>query len=270
MVATPIGNLGDMVPRAVETLQSVALIAAEDTRRTAHLCRHFQISTPLRSYHDHNEQARALELLAVLQSGDDLALVSDAGTPLISDPGFRLVSLAREREIDVCVVPGACAAIAALAGSGLPSDRFLFLGFPPVRARMRWFAEHADESSTLLFYESSHRILASLVDMQEVFGPVRRACVAREITKQYESWKTGSLAEILSWMKDDENQQRGEFVVVIEGIRNAASAADSQIEHHMRLLLKELSLKKAAALTAELLGVGKNRCYQVGLQISAD
>lgn len=269
VVATPIGNLGDMVPRAVEVLQSVDLIAAEDTRRSGQLCSHFDIRTTLVAYHDHNEEAQAKKLIEKLEAGKCIALVSDAGMPLISDPGYRLLSNIRERGFEVTVIPGPCAAIVALAGSGLPSDKFQFLGFPPSKqtARKKWFSDFSNNTETLVFYESSHRILASLKDVAEVFGATRKITLARELTKTYETWLTGDVAEVLSLVQDDPNQQKGEFVVVLEGSAEFMSAADASIAKYMEVLIKELPIKKAAAITAELLGLKKSECYEVGLKV---
>lgn len=267
MVATPIGNLGDMVPRAVECLQSVDLIAAEDTRRTGQLCQQFDIRTPTRAYHEHNEQQQSVELVKLLAKGKQIALVSDAGMPLVSDPGYRLVNAVRVAGMEVTVIPGACAFVAALAGSGLPSDRFTFLGFPPAKklARQKWFESVAISMETLIFYESSHRIQDSLADLQLVLGD-RQACVAREITKTFETWLCGSLSEVQSRMDADSNQLKGEFVVVVQGAPEA-NGSEVEIERYMKAMMQELSIKKAAAITSDLLGARKKDCYQVGLKI---
>lgn len=269
MVATPIGNLGDMVPRAVECLQSVDLIAAEDTRRTAQLCHHFDIRTPMRAYHEHNEVQQAQELVALIVQGQKIALVSDAGMPLVSDPGYRLVREARKAGIDVTVIPGACALIAALAGSGLPSDRFTFLGFPPAKnqARETWFATLATSTETLICYESSHRIRDSLASMQAALGD-RQICVAREITKTFETWIFGTITEVCAAIDADANQGKGEFVVVIQGAEPGQSTS-AEIEQYMAVLMSELPIRKAAAVAAELLGERKNECYQIGLKLKS-
>jgi len=267
VVATPIGNLGDMVPRAVECLQSVDLIAAEDTRRTGQLCQHFDIRTPTRAYHEHNEQQQSTELVELLAKGKNIALVSDAGMPLVSDPGYRLVNCARVAGIEVSVIPGACAFVAALAGSGLPSDRFTFLGFPPAKkqAREKWLESIAFSTETLIFYESSHRIRDFLNDLQSVLGD-RQVCVAREITKTFETWLCGSLSEVQFRMDSDSNQLKGEFVVVVQGAPESNGSA-VEIERYMKAMMQELPIKKAAAITSDLLGARKNDCYQVGLKI---
>ena len=269
VVATPIGNLSDMVPRAVEVLQSVDVIAAEDTRRTGQLCGHFGISTRLMAYHDHNEKAQLEKLLGFLLAGKSVALVSDAGMPLISDPGYPLVKCIRERDVPVVVVPGPCALVVALAGAGLPADRFQFFGFPPHKqqARVKWLSALASHSETLVFYESCHRILATLQDIAEAFGSQRSICVARELTKQYETWLSGTVTEVISMVSGDANQQKGEFVLVVGGNPDLDVTDDVQISHYMQRLMEEVPIKKAAALTADLLGVKKNYCYQLGLDI---
>ena len=268
VVATPIGNLGDMVPRAIACLQSVDVIAAEDTRRTGQLCSHFDIDTKLRAYHDHNEERQADQLMALIQKGQSVALVSDAGMPLVSDPGFRLVRAAREANVDVTVIPGPCALVVALAGSGLPSDRFLFMGFPPARekARVDWFVSSKAETATLICYESSHRIQASLETLQSVYGPARRICLGRELTKTHETWLNGSVAEVLADVVADPNQRKGEFVMVIEGAPEKQSKSEREIGRYMELLMQDLPIKKSASIVAKLLGARKKDCYAIGLK----
>lgn len=269
VVATPIGNLGDMVPRAIECLQSVDIIAAEDTRRTGQLCSHFDIRTTLRAYHDHNEEQLAAQLVEQIKNGKNIALVSDAGMPLVSDPGFRLVRAAREANVDVTVIPGPCALVTALAGAGLASDKFLFMGFPPSKekARTDWFTAEAAQTATLICYESSHRIEASLQTLKAVFGVDRKICICRELTKTYETWIHGTIDQVIEQVDADPNQRKGEFVVVIEGASGKASVGDVDIARHMTLLMKELPIKKAAAITAELLNLRKKDCYDIGLSL---
>jgi len=269
IVATPIGNLDDMVPRAIECLQSVDVIAAEDTRRTGQLCSHFDIRTNLRAYHDHNEQQQATQLVSLIQQGQNIALVSDAGMPLVSDPGYRLVRAAREASVDVTVIPGPCALVVALAGAGLPSDRFLFMGFPPAKekARADWFLESRAETATLICYESSHRIQASLQTLKSVYGTERKICLGRELTKTYETWIHGTIAEVVGQVEADPNQRKGEFVMVIEGASGTVEVGDAEISRYMESLMKELPIKKAAAITADLLGESKKRCYELGLKL---
>lgn len=269
VVATPIGNLGDMVPRAIECLQSVDVIAAEDTRRAGLLCSHFGIATKLRAYHDHNEEQQAVQLVEMMRQGQKIALVSDAGMPLVSDPGFRLVRAAREAGIDITVIPGPCALVTALAGAGLPSDRFLFMGFPPAKSKARsdWFAEVINEAVTLICYESSHRIQSSLQTLQDVLGEGRKICLARELTKTYETWISGSVEEVINQLEQDEDQRKGEFVLVIEGADQKPEVEVEVVRRHMDILMAELPIKKAAAITAELLSVSKKYCYDIGLAL---
>lgn len=270
VVATPIGNMNDMVPRAVEVLQSVDMIAAENPRHSRRLLEHFSITTPLTPYHDHNEIQQSAKLISSLEAGQNLALISDAGTPLVSDPGYRLVNMAINRGIRVTPVPGACAAIAALSASGMPSDRFLFEGFPPAKAKARgaFFSALKNATQTLIFYEAPHRILASLEDMAAIFGPEREAVLAREVTKTFETFLTGSLEHLISLVSTDKNQQRGEIVVLIKGNPASASMGETAQMKILAILMKELPLKKAAALTAEITGGNKKTLYQQGISLN--
>lgn len=266
VVPTPIGNLADMVPRALSILQTADIIAAEDTRHSGKLMQHFQISTPMVAYHDFSSEQRCQELLQRLESGQNVALISDAGTPLISDPGYRLVALARQQGIEVIPVPGACAAIAALSASGLPSDRFTFEGFPPAKsgARKQCFTQQRENPRTLIFYESPHRIAASLGDMVEVFGPDRRLVMAREISKTFETFLSGTTASVLARVSADANQQKGEIVLLVEGFRPVVEqdGPGGEARRVMQILLDaELSVKQAAALAASITGDKKNRLY---------
>ncbi len=263
VVATPIGNLSDLTPRALETLRGVDAICAEDTRRTGQLLSHFGVSTPLVPLHEHNEEAIAARIVSRLQEGQSLALVSDAGTPLVSDPGYRLVRAVRAAGIRVSPVPGACAAIAALSVAGLPSDRFVFEGFLPAKASAR--REHlrtlASEPRTLVFYESSHRIAESLADLVGAFGPQRPAAIARELTKLFETVLDGDLASLLLQVESDDNQRKGEFVVMVQG---AGDDADAQLAEGLRVhaLLKEhLPPSTAAKLAADITGAPRKALY---------
>lgn len=271
LVGTPIGNLDDMVPRAIEVLQSVDFIAAEDTRRAGQLLQHFSISTPTQAYHDHNESQASEAFIGKILDGQSLALISDAGMPLISDPGYSLVQLAREKGVEVSVVPGPCAAILALCASGLPTDQFGFYGFPPAKssARRKWYSELAERAETLVFYESPHRILGSLEDAAESFGSDRQISLARELTKKFETWYLGSFEEVMQRIESEDHAQKGEFVLVIAGSRGQP-AEDSEIERLMKILIPDLGVKKAAAAVAEILGVKKNLCYQIGLDLKAE
>jgi 16S rRNA (cytidine1402-2'-O)-methyltransferase len=263
VVATPIGNLGDLSPRALETLRTVAAICAEDTRHTRQLLAHFGIDKPLVALHEHNEDALAQRLVARLLAGESLALVSDAGTPLVSDPGFRLVGAARAAGIKVSPVPGACAFIAALSVAGLPSDRFVFEGFLPAKAaaRRERLQQLAGEVRTLAFYESSHRIQDTLADLAQVFGPTRRAVIARELTKLFETVLDGTLAELHAAVAADANQRKGEFVVLVQG---AGDAADARIAAGRRLyarLAEHLPPSTAARLAADMSGAPRKALY---------
>ena len=269
VVATPIGNLDDISARALRVLREVALIAAEDTRHSARLLQHFGIATPLVACHEHNEREQGSRLVQRLLAGEDLALVSDAGTPLISDPGYHLVRNARAAGVRVVPVPGACALIAALSASGLPSDRFVFEGFLPARsgARRQRLQALVEESRTLIFYEAPHRLLESLGDMRELLGGERPAVLARELTKTFETIKGAPLAELHDWVAADANQQRGECVLLVEGWQapEGEAALSAEALRVLDLLLTELPLKRAAALAAEITGVRKNLLYQEAL-----
>ena len=270
VVATPIGNLDDISARALNILRSVALIAAEDTRHSARLMQHFGISTPLAACHEHNERDQGGRFLARLQAGEDVALISDAGTPLISDPGYHLVRQARAAGIKVVPVPGACALIAALSAAGLPSDRFIFEGFLPAKAvgRRARLESIKEEPRTLIFYEAPHRILECLQDMEAVFGGERQALLAREITKTFETLKGLPLAELRAFVESDTNQQRGECVVLVAGwtAPESEDAVSSEAMRILDLLLEEMPLKRAAALAAQITGERKNVLYQVALE----
>jgi len=263
IVATPIGNLGDLSPRALDTLRTVAAICAEDTRHTRQLLSHFGLERPLLALHQHNEDAQAAQLVARLLAGDSLALVSDAGTPLVSDPGFRLVSAARAAGVRVSPVPGACAAIAALSVAGLPSDRFVFEGFLPAKtsARRERLSKLTSETRTLMFYESAHRIEETLADMAAAFGGERRAVIARELTKLFETVLDGPLAALRMRVSADADQRKGEFVVIVEG---AGEDADAKIVEGQRLYAKlseYLKPSQAAKLAAELSGAPRKALY---------
>lgn len=269
VVATPIGNLQDLTPRALQVLRDVSLIAAEDTRHSARLLQHFGIATPMTACHDHNERDKGRRLVERMLAGDDIALISDAGTPLISDPGFHLVRQAREAGIKVSPVPGACALIAALSAAGMPSDRFAFEGFLPAKAHGRQQRLQAllEEPRTWLVYEAPHRLLDCLRDMQQVLGAQRRVLLARELTKTFETLHAAPLDELVAWVAADTDQQRGECVLVVEGAPEPeADEVSAQALHVLDLLLAELPVKRAARLAAEITGVRKNLLYQVALE----
>jgi 16S rRNA (cytidine1402-2'-O)-methyltransferase len=264
VVATPIGNLDDLSARAQQVLRDVALVAAEDTRHSAPLLARHGISTRLAALHEHNERDEAARLVARLQAGEDIALISDAGTPLVSDPGFRLVRAARAAGIVVSPVPGPCAAIAALSVAGLPSDRFVFEGFlaPKSGARRERLAELAGEARTLVFYESSHRVRECLDDMAAVFGAQRPAVLARELTKLFETVLDDTLAGLVARVAADPNQERGEFVLLVGGRPEQEDARLAEGRRVFALLREELPPARAAKLAAAITGAPRKALYE--------
>jgi 16S rRNA (cytidine1402-2'-O)-methyltransferase len=264
VVATPIGNLGDMSPRAIEVLRGADLIAAEDTRHSQRLLEHFEINTRAIAYHDHSDSRALSKINQCLAGGGSVALISDAGTPLISDPGYRLVRDAHENDFSVTAIPGPCAAIAALSVCGLATDRFLFEGFLPAKegARLNRLAELEGEAATLIFYEAPHRILDSLGSLVAAFGGEREAMLARELTKTFETAKSGTLQELVDFVGADSNQRRGEIVLVVAGKRGVAAEIDEQAARWLRRLAQELPAKRAAAVVADCTGLRKNALYQ--------
>ena len=272
VVATPIGHLDDMTFRAIDVLKSVSLIAAEDTRQSAQLLKHFNINTPLTACHDHNESNKINQLIDKLKAGENLALISDAGTPLISDPGFKLVRAAQEHGIRVVPVPGACAAIAALSAVGLPSDRFSFEGFLPSKSsqRLAQLEKLKDEMQTLIFYEAPHRILDCVKDMLQVFGADRPVGFAREITKTFETIKKMTLGELLHFVEKDANQQKGEIVLVVGGATQEKDLEQDKLDELLKRLLQDLSVKAASQLAADLTGIKKKIAYQRALELTAE
>lgn len=270
IVATPIGNLGDVSQRAISTLQSVDLVAAEDTRHSMKLLQHLAINTPCVAFHEHNERDKTAQLISKLQAGKSIALISDAGTPLLSDPGYHLVKAAHAEGIPVVPVPGASALLAALVAAGLPTDRFVFEGFLPSKklARSKYLAGLQHETGTLVFYEAPHRILATLQDMVDIFGSEREAVLARELTKTYETVHRARLGELLEWVGGDANQQRGEIVLVVAGAPPRLDEALSpEVMNILSILLAHLPLKQATAIAAELTGQKKNRLYEAALKM---
>lgn len=269
VVATPIGNLDDLSPRACQILAGVDRIAAEDTRHSRPLLNHFGIKKPMISLHEHNEREQVNKLMKKLCDGESIALISDAGTPLISDPGFHLVGAAHREGISVVSVPGPSALIAALSVSGLPTDRFLFEGFLPSRSSQR--KEHlrqlVDETGTLVFYESCHRIVASTSDMLEIFGEDREAVIVRELTKKFETVKAGSFQTLSKWLEEDKNQQKGEFVVLVHGApKQDSGKIGAEEKKVLSVLLEELPVKQASALASKITGVSKNLLYKQALK----
>lgn len=264
VVATPIGNLGDMSSRAVEILRHADLIAAEDTRHSLRLLEHFGIETRLIAYHDHSDMRSVDKIDECLGGGGVVALVSDAGTPLISDPGYRLVRYAHEQSYAVRAVPGPCAAIAALSVSGLATDRFYFEGFLPAKtiARANRLRALKGEAATLIFYEAPHRILDCLAALEAEFGPDRQVMMAREITKAFETVKCGTVSELLDFVGGDSNQRRGEIVLVVAGKPQTDTELDEATAALLRRLAEELPAKRAAAVVADITGVRKKALYQ--------
>ena len=268
LVATPIGNLDDITQRAVSVLTAVDIIAAEDTRHSQRLLSALSISTRLVSYHEHNEDAMSETIIRHLREGKAVALISDAGTPLVSDPGYRLVSRIHDEQLDLVPVPGACAAIAALSVSGLPTDRFSFEGFPPSKAaaRLRFFEQRVSYRQTVVFYESCHRIEGMLDDMLQVYGGDRRICFCRELSKTFETVRRASLTEIAAWVHADEDQRKGEIVVVVEG-DNREHGDDERVDAYLRVMMKSLPVKQAVALVSELTDENRNRIYKRALEL---
>lgn len=264
IVATPIGNLSDITHRAVEVLQSVDVIAAEDTRHSKYLLQHYQIKTHCIALHEHNEAQQTQRIIEQLTEGRSVALISDAGTPLISDPGYQLVKQVSQQGHEIVPIPGPSALIAGLCVSGLATDRFVFEGFLPVKTkgRLERLENLRQEPRTIIFYESPHRILEFLQQLIDAFGPEREAAIARELTKKFETIYRGSLQEILQPLEQHAEQQQGEFVVMLSG---AAKCQDEEIDTAQRIatvLAEELPVKQAAALAAKITGVKKNALYQ--------
>ncbi len=274
VVATPIGNLEDMSPRAARCLAEVDLILAEDTRHSARLLDHLGVSNRVQALHEHNEKQQLERVLALLQQGQHIALICDAGTPLISDPGFQLVRAAREAGVAVTSIPGPCAAVVALSLAGLPTDRFVFEGFPPAKrqARLNYLESLAAEARTLVFYESPHRIIESLRAMASVFGGERRAVVARELTKAFESVYDDTLGVLPETLSEDSNARKGEFVVVVEGAPDVGDAehATVVVSELLARLVEEMPTKKAARLVADLTGHSRNALYQQALAMRSE
>jgi len=270
VVATPIGNLGDLSTRAREVLARVQLVAAEDTRHTRQLLQAFGIDTPLTSLHEHNEMQKSEALISRLIAGEAIALVSDAGTPLISDPGFDLVAAARARGVSIVVVPGPCAAIAALSIAGLPTDRFTFEGFLPAKnaARVAKLRELAGEQRTMVFYEAPHRLMETLRDMAAEFGADRAGSVSRELTKRFETTYTGALSHLAQLAEQNADMSRGEIVIVVSGNPVETSSAALNADQLLRALMDELSPSQAAKIAAKLTGEKRADLYARAMKLS--
>jgi 16S rRNA (cytidine1402-2'-O)-methyltransferase len=268
IVATPIGNISDITYRAIEILQQVDLIAAEDTRHSGKLLNHYQIKKPLFPLHDHNERQRGKVLIEKIKAGQSVALISDAGTPLISDPGYHLVNECRDAGVDVVPIPGACAAIAALSAAGLPSDRFSFEGFLPAKEKGKQDKLKAliEETRTMIFYESPRRVQHTVEQIINIFGSERKLVIARELTKTFESFYTFTADQMLTWLKQDTNHCRGEFVLMVAGAIKDDEAIPQVALNTLALLKEQLPLKKAAALTAQIHDQKKNELYKWGLE----
>jgi len=268
VVATPIGNLGDISERARQTLASVSKIAAEDTRRTNHLLSHIEVNTPCFSLHDHNERQKIDYIVQLLEQGESIALVSDAGTPLISDPGYPLVTALRAKKMSVVAIPGPCALVTALSIAGLPSDRFVFEGFLPSKSsqRLSYLQNLAAETATMIFYESSHRIKACLEDIDTAFGGERRVVITRELTKTFETVLDGSVTELIDILQQDPNQSKGEFVVLVKGAEKKIIELSVESQKLALMLVEYLPGKQAAKIAAEMYGDKKNKIYQFLLE----
>ena len=275
VVATPIGNLSDITARAVQVLQAVDLIAAEDTRHSSGLMKHLAVETPMIACHDHNEAAACKSVLDRLAAGQCVALISDAGTPLISDPGYKIVKSAREQGYRVAPIPGACAVISALSAAGLPTDRFAFEGFLPAKslARQKRLEQLVESSCTLVFYEAPHRIVATLQAMAEIFGEQRQAVLARELTKRYETIIDGTLIDLATQVAADRNQQRGEMVILVSAVvslEEDRSSEEQEADRVLRILLAELPAKQASILAVQLTGLKKNYLYKRAIVLSSE
>ena len=262
--------MGDMTERAQQTLKDVDVIAVEDTRRSGQLLRNFEISTPMIAVHEHNERQICDSLLERIENGESIALISDAGTPLLSDPGYFLVNQAREKNIPVVPIPGVSAVITALSVAGLPTDRFIFEGFLPAKsaARQQKLDKIKDDTRTVIFYEAPHRIVEMLKDCQLVLGGQRKVVLARELTKTFETVHGDVLDDLIPWVEGDENQRKGEFVVLVHGAdAREETGIDAESERILLILLKDLPVKQAAALAANITGLKKNALYQFALSL---
>lgn len=270
LVATPIGDMTDIAPRALGILSTVDIVAVEDKRRSSRLFSHFGIKTPMISYHDHSEEKQVKRIIDELLCGKSVALISDAGTPLISDPGYKLVNAAKDKSIKVSPVPGPCALIAAISASGLPSDRFIFEGFLPSKSipRITKIQNISADSRTIIFYEAPHRILETLIDMIKVIGPSRKIVLARELTKTYETFISGTLESVLQIIEKDLNQQKGEIVIVLAGADSSEKKIETQDSKRiLSVLLEELPLKQAVSLGSKITGIQKNIFYKLALDL---
>lgn len=272
IVPTPIGNLQDITYRAVEVLSQVNLIACEDTRHSQKLLQHLAISTALISYHEHNEQHRTLQLIDKLKQGQDIALISDAGTPLISDPGYNLVNQCRDQGVKVVPLPGPCAAITALSGAGLATNKFIFEGFLPVKdqALEQALSQLVEREHTSIFYESPRRVKQTISKIKQVLGVGRYLVLAKELSKTFETFIGGNADAILEWLDADPAHHKGEFVLMVSGFKKSTDELPSDAVNLLKALMAELPLKKAAAITAAHFDLKKNQLYQFGLNLSGN
>jgi len=270
IVATPIGNLDDITFRAVETLKSVDLVLAEDTRHSQKILNHFDIKTPISAFHDYNEREKCTTVIDKLKQGESIALISDAGTPLISDPGYVLVSVAKKNSVNVVPIPGPSALIAALSASGIPSDCFSFFGFLPSKqnARIKILKTFVSRPETIIVYESPKRILATLTDMLFVFGEAREVCLAKELTKTFETILTTNIPSLIDYITSDLNHQKGEFVLLISSSgKKIQLELDQQLDNLLPVLCSEMGASKAAKLAAKITGIDKKYCYQRAIEL---
>ena len=270
IVATPIGNLDDITFRAVEILKSVDIVLAEDTRHSKTLLSHLDISKPIRAFHEHNEREKTKAIISEIYSGKSIALISDAGTPLISDPGYFLVAQAKKEGLKVVPIPGPTALITALSASGLASDSFTFLGFLPSKktARIKLLIGLAGRTETIIFYESPKRVLATLTDMQTIFGDSREVCLAKELTKAFETIHTGSIPNLIEYLTIDQNHQKGEFVILISATNKIDLAeAEIQLDSLLPILCAEMGTSKAAKIAAKITGIDKKKCYKRAMDL---
>ncbi|MCS5614207.1 MAG: 16S rRNA (cytidine(1402)-2'-O)-methyltransferase [Candidatus Marinimicrobia bacterium] len=270
IVATPIGNLDDITFRAVEILKSVDMVLAEDTRHSKKLLLHLDISKPIRAFHEHNERKKTQTIIDELHFGKSVALISDAGTPLISDPGYFLVAQAKKEGLKVVPIPGASALITSLSASGLASDSFTFFGFLPSKktARVNLLKSLVYSTETSIFYESPKRILATLVDMYSIFGDNREVCLAKELTKAFETIQTDSIPNIIKYLNIDKSHQKGEFVILVSANDKIDVAeAEIQLDSLLPILCAEMSASKAAKLAAKITGIDKKKCYKKAIDL---
>jgi 16S rRNA (cytidine1402-2'-O)-methyltransferase len=270
IVATPIGNLDDITFRAFEVLKSVDFVLAEDTRHSKKLLSHLDISKPIRAFHEHNEREKTKAIISEIYSGKSIALISDAGTPLISDPGYFLVAQAKKEGLKVVPIPGPTALITALSASGLASDSFTFLGFLPSKqtARVKLLRGLVGRTETIIFYESPKRVLATLTDMQTIFGDSREVCLAKELTKAFETIQTGSIPNLIEYLTIDQNHQKGEFVILISATNKIDLAeAEIQLDSLLPILCAEMSTSKAAKIAAKITGIDKKKCYKRAMDL---